>query len=122
MPEKKKKKRVRYYLYGSAGQSLPRTDLISACILSEITFPRKEKGDCVCFDLFRNEIEIGDVVDIAFGDPRFLYQCELISKNAADCPVYLYCSPDNIWKFRYRGKFFWAFVRADMRVKKVYKK
>lgn len=122
MPKKEKKNRVRYYLYNSVGESLQRTDFICAFILSEITFPRKEEGDCVYFHLFGNKIEIGDVVDIAFGDPRFLYQCELISKNGADCPVYFHCSPENIWKFKYRGKFFWAFVRVNMRVEKVYKK
>jgi|GEM_PF-1732614 len=89
-------------------------------VISEVRFPRTRKGVCIGTLLRTNDISEGQTVDLLFGDPRKLEKCTLISKNAQDAPKTMQEDEKerghDIWKFKYKGKYFWTCEFTYMKV------
>ncbi len=120
-----RKKRLFYY------DGMGNRDLISeaknfTAVVSEVKFPRREKGDCVETPLRKISISEGQMVDLLFGDPRKLKKCGLVSKDAQDAPELMQKKEKErghkIWKFEYKRrswqkeKYFWACEFSFMKI------
>jgi len=103
----------KYFFYDSIGNRVGKYN--SDCtIVSEVRLPRKLKGPCVLTSLKNTDnIPTYKKVNLAFGDPRKIIYCECLSKKSDDAPTIMKRTEEkngnhSIWKFKYKGKFFWA--------------
>jgi len=103
----------KYFFYETSGNRVEKYN--SDCIIiSEVRLPRKLKGPCVSTSLKNaGNIPVYKKVNLAFGDPRKIMYCKCLSKNSDDVPEIMRSTEakygnHSIWKFKYKGKFFWA--------------
>ncbi len=103
----------KYFFYETSGNRVEKYNL-DCIIVSEVILPRKLKGPCVLTSLKNaDNIPLYKKINLAFGDPRKIMYCECFSKNSDDVPAIMKHTEAKygnhlIWKFKYKGKFFWA--------------
>ncbi len=79
---------MKYYFYDFEGCKQTKCDFDTS-LISTVSLPRfskKHEGKCAQDYNFPKRPPIGTMFNIAFGDPRIMMSCKLISKGRKDLP------------------------------------